>query len=95
MLIRSKDKRHLVPLNREIYAPNDDTKTILADNGGSEEDTMLGQYDSDERCIQILNEIQQKYAEYISVKGGPLYTSNNFVQPSAFDFPKVYQMPEK
>lgn len=49
----------------------------------------LGEYESKERCIEILDEIQQKFSSYHNPSGA----SN--LSAFLFDMPKVYQMPEK
>ena len=60
--------------------------TICIADGCLEE---LGEYESKERCLEILDEIQKECSTYYKSTGG-------FNMPAfLFDTPKVYQMPEK
>ncbi|MBD5509963.1 MAG: long-chain fatty acid--CoA ligase [Lachnospiraceae bacterium] len=49
----------------------------------------LGEYETKERCLAILDEIQQKFSSYYNPSGG------GNISTFLFDMPKVYQMPEK
>lgn len=97
MMIRSQDREKLYPLMKGIYVygttVNMDLGFSAVDNGG---DVLLGEYDSNARCIEILDEIQSKYNTYISSRGGEsLMVGGGVFQPFAFTPPKVYEMPEK
>ena len=55
---------------------------------GNNENTCLGFYESKERCLEILDEIQKACSTYQKSSGG-------FSMPDMlFDMPAVYQMPE-
>jgi|GEM_PF-2539790 len=53
----------------------------------------LGEYPTEERAQEVLQEIAEKYGSYIKVDGGPLLTMDAYVQPLLFTPPKVYTMP--
>ena len=59
MLIRSQDKKTLAPLNRPIYV--DGRKVIYCDEIESSSGSLLGIYDSTDRCLEILDEIQMVF----------------------------------
>ena len=67
--------------------------TICISDGCLEE---IAEYESKERCIEVLDEIQEVCGSYLKVKGGAasMWCSMD-VQPAAFTVPRVYQMPEK
>lgn len=48
----------------------------------------LGEYESEARAKEVLEEIVNEYGKYLKTDGGPLAT------PFAFAPPKVYKMPE-
>ena len=53
-------------------------------------------YESKERCIEVLDEIQAVCRSYLKVEGGAaLMRGGMDVQPAAFTVPRFYQMPEK
>ena len=56
----------------------------------------LGKYESVERCIEVLDEIQRKCGMSLKLEGGPaLIRGGMDVQPAIFSIPRVYEMPEK
>lgn len=57
---------------------------------------VLGEYESKERCLEVLDEIQAVCGSYLKVEGGAaLMRGGMDVQPAAFTVPRFYQMPEK
>lgn len=67
--------------------------TICISAGCLEE---IAEYESKERCIEILDEIQAVCSSYLKVEGGAaLMWGGMDVQPTAFTVPRFYQMPEK
>ena len=90
MLIRSQDRKKLYPLTHGLYY--DSGVSILMDLGFSVDgngDLLLGKYASESRCLEILDEIQKMASQYVTSQNG--FGAINF----AFEYPKVYQMPEK
>ena len=66
---------------------------FLQGNGTQNE---LGEYESIERCIEVLDEIQAVCRSYLKVEGSAaLMRGGMDVQPAAFTVPRFYQMPEK
>lgn len=56
----------------------------------------LGEYESKERCLEILDEIQEKCGSYLYAEGNPgLMIGSTAFPPMAAAIPRVYQMPEK
>ncbi len=67
--------------------------TICISDGCLEE---IAEYGSKERCIEVLDEIQEVCGSYLKVEGGAVLMLGGMgVQPAAFTVPRVYQMPEK
>lgn len=61
-------------------------QTICISDGCLEE---IGEYESKERCLEILDEIQHECENYYKS------TCSLDIPDMLFDMPKVYQMPEK
>lgn len=55
----------------------------------------LGEYENEARAVKVLDEIATEYGQYMKVDGGCNPLTGAYVQPFAFDHPKVYRMPEK
>ena len=53
----------------------------------------LGEYESEARAMEVLEEFADEYGKYLGADGGPLATANFYAQPFAFAPPKVYKMP--
>ncbi len=66
---------------------------IYTDNGNRHE---LGEYESKERCIEVLDEIQKICGQYLYAAGSlGLMIGSEAIPPMAAVIPRVYQMPEK
>lgn len=81
MMIRSQDKRVLVPIGSLTISDFQGKSTI--ENTNSDMSVVLGYYVSDSRCIEILDEIEERYRDYSEY--GQLQV----------DIPKVYWMPKE
>lgn len=67
--------------------------TICISDGGLE---RLAEYESKERCLEVLDEIQAVCGRYLTWSGGAaLMIGRMNVQPGAVAIPRVYEMPEK
>ena len=67
--------------------------TICIADGCLEE---IAEYESKERCIEVLDEIMKVCGSYLLTAGGAAIVRGGMnVQPMAADIPHVYQMPEK
>ena len=56
----------------------------------------IAEYESKERCIEVLDEIEKLCGSYLYAEGSlGLFRGSTPMQPVAADIPKVYQMPEK
>ena len=91
MLIRSQDRKKLYPLTHGLYY--DSGVSILVDLGFSVDgtgDLLLGKYNSESRCLEILDEIQRdfQYANHYSGSGVNCIDCQDWTYG-------VYQMPEK
>lgn len=88
MMIRSQDKKWLTPFDKPIYVRSDDDAKeycIAMDNGDPKGygDLTLDKYAPESRCIEILDEIEERYRDYSEC--GQLEV----------DIPKVYWMPKE
>ena len=66
-----------------VEGPDNDFFAILISGD------IAGKYATEARCLEVLDEIQKLAAQYITTQNG--LGVINF----AFDYPKVYEMPEK
>ena len=58
--------------------------------------TVLGEYKTEERAKEVLQEITRKYSSYLKLEGGPAILQGQMdIQPNIFNIPKIYEMPEK
>lgn len=56
---------------------------------------FLGEYKTEERAKEVLQEIAQKYSNYLKLEGGPAILQGQMdIQPNIFNIPKTYEMPE-
>ena len=57
--------------------------------------SVLGEYKTEERAKEVLQEIAQKFSSYLKLEGGPAILQGQIdIQPNIFNIPKVYEMPE-
>ena len=57
---------------------------------------FLGEYQTEERAKEVLQEIVSKYSSYLKLEGGPAILQGQIdIQPNIFNIPKVYEMPTK
>lgn len=67
--------------------------TICISDGCLEE---IGEYESKERCIEIIDEIQGVCGQYLYAPGNAgLLIGSDAAPPMAAVIPRLYQMPEK
>lgn len=67
--------------------------TICISDGSLEK---IAEYESKERCLEVLDEIQSVCGRYLSWRGGAATIRGGMdVQPGAVAIPRVYEMPEK
>lgn len=108
--IRSQNKEKLYRLGGNYacieYGEHEDIKkkrggteeskkkhTICISDGFLEE---IAEYESKERCIEVLDELQAVCSSYLKVEGGAALIRGGIdIQPAAFIVPRVFQMPEK
>ena len=55
----------------------------------------LGEYESEARAMEVLDEIATEYTNYMKADGELNPFTRTQTQAFAFDHPKVYRMPEK
>lgn len=69
---------------------------VLAWYGAGDEDyTVLGEYATDERAIEVLEEIVSKYGMHKYTDGGAFATYDGYQPAFGFVPPKVYRMPKE
>lgn len=104
MLIMSQSRNSLLNLESvgEVFLSsafgdyNGGPVKVLASYPLAEDVTAnLGEYESEARAMEVLEEIVNEYGKYLKTDGGPLATANFYAPPFAFTPPKVYKMPEK
>lgn len=67
--------------------------TLCISDGCLEE---IAEYESKERCLEVLDEIQKICASYLYAEGSlGLVRGSVSMPPMAADIPRVYEMPEK
>lgn len=99
MIIVSQDKTKIVNFDNltQIYITQDEEKTatfIRYETVDSLYDD-LGEYKTEERAKEVLQEIAQKFSSYLKLEGGPAILQGQIdIQPNIFNIPKVYEMPE-
>lgn len=72
---------------------NEKRHTICISDGCLEE---IAEYESKERCIEVLDEIQAVCGRYLYVAGSVgLIIGSEATSPMSVVIPRVYQMPEK
>ena len=57
---------------------------------------FLGEYKTEERAKEVLQEIAQTYSSYLKLEGGPAILQGQIdIQPNIFNIPKAYEMPKE
>jgi len=105
MLIMSQDRKCLLNLEKvstlflsSYYGDYKEGKPVkvLASFPLAEDVTEgLGEYQSEARAMEVLEEIATEYSNFMKVDGGCNPLTGAYTQPFAFVHPKVYRMPEK
>lgn len=103
MLIIGQDKRYIINFDgifelsvavwssKNDFALEPDCWCIKADKlSNSRNSYFLGQYKTEERAKEVLEEIINKYTEYATVKN-----NEGDIRQVCCDIPKIYQMPEE
>lgn len=94
MIIVSQDKKRIVEnLNLGIRRSGEYNRNYTIYNADIRED--LGEYMTEERAKEVLQEIVKKYSGYLQLNGGPALIKGQMdIQPNIFNIPKIYEMPE-
>jgi hypothetical protein len=82
-------------INRKRGGKEADKKrhTLCISDGCLEE---IGEYESKERCLEILDEIEKICGQYLYAEGSAgLIRGTTAMPPMAAVIPRLYQMPEK
>lgn len=104
MLIMSQNRKSLLNLESASelflsYAYGDynggPVKVLASFPLAEDVTTNLGEYESEDRAVEVLEEISKEYGGYLKVDGGCNPLTGAYTQPFAFNHPKVYRMPEK
>lgn len=98
MIIVSQDKTKIVNFDNliQIYITQDEEETANFIRYESVDSLYedLGEYKTEERAKEVLQEIVKKYSSYLELKGGPAIIQGQIdIQPNIFNIPKVYVMP--
>ncbi len=98
MIIVSQDKDNVINYDnvKSLWIDDnvlDKTNTTFYINA---DDDFLGEYETEERAKEVLQEIVEKYSSYLELKGGVAFMQGGMnIQPNIFNIPKVYEMPEE
>jgi hypothetical protein len=82
-------------IKRKRGSKEEDKKrhTLCISDGCLEE---IGEYESKERCLEILDEIEKICGQYLYAEGSAgLIRGTTAMPPMAAVIPRLYQMPEK
>ena len=98
MIIVSQNKTKIVNFDNliQIYITQDEEETANFIRYESVDSLYedLGEYKTEERAKEVLQEIVKKYSSYLELKGGPAIIQGQIdIQPNIFNIPKVYVMP--
>lgn len=98
MIIVSQDKDKIINydnvqllwINEHILNKTIKTFYIYADHD------FLGEYKTEERAKEVLQEIIRKYSSYLELQGGSAIMQGGMnIQPNIFNIPKVFEMPKE
>ena len=108
MIIVSQDKMEIFNFNEifRLYVDNWSNEEFATEpncfciKAEKSSDNMicafLGEYETEERAKEVLQEIVKKYSSYLELEGGPAILQGQMdIQPNIFNIPKVYEMPEE
>lgn len=108
MIIVSQDKMEVFNFNEifRLYVDNWSNEEFATEpncfciKAEKSSDNMicafLGEYKTEEKAKEVLQEIIQKYSSYLKLEGGPAILQGQMdIQPNIFNIPKIYEMPEK
>lgn len=87
MIIRSQNKKGIVNLNMIDTIEAYDGQVRYFSGGGIETAGTLGTYSTEEKAIKVLDMIQNKYFEHMTVE-------KNSAIVGILERPKVFQMPQ-
>lgn len=95
MIIVSQDRKRIVEnLNLGIRNKGEYNQNYVIYNTEIGED--LGEYATEERAKEVLQEIIKCYKSYLQLNGGPAILQGQMdIQPNIFNIPKVYEMPKE
>lgn len=99
MIIVSQDKDcivnfdNIVSIGMEDFSDSSPWQRITAETLGTA--VVLGDYKTEERAKEVIQEIIKEYSSYLELKGGSALTKGQMdIQPNIFNIPKVYYLPE-
>ena len=99
MIIVSQDKERIInfknitDIDIEFIHSDYELRASFVGEVGS---FNIGNYETEERAKEVLQEIVSKYGEYLKLEGGPAIIQGQMdVQPNIFNIPKIYEMPER
>jgi len=104
MIIVSQDKKEVINfeniLSVKLFHDDEDNECLYeiytTVNAPGDNYILLGEYNTEERAKEVLQEIVKKYSSYLELKGGPAIMQGQMdVQPNVFNIPKVYEMPKE
>ena len=103
MIIVSQDKKEVINFEKilsvKLFHDDEDNECLYeiytTVNAPGDNYILLGQYKTEERAKEVLQEITQRYCSYLELTGGPAIVREQMdMQPNIFNIPKMYEMPQ-
>lgn len=89
MIIVSQDKEIIINFDNSSYVCKDDDAAVLYARTSDGSEIEIGEYATEERAKEVLEEIVRKYVEYVEL------TSLGEGIKQVYKLPKVYRMPKE
>ena len=98
MIIVNQDKKAIHNFDNissiQIEESNSTYKLIVYDQINDRDN--LGEYETEKRAKEVLEEIVDEYSSYLKIRGGPAIIQGGIdIQPNVFNIPKVFKMPKE
>lgn len=91
MWIRNQDKKCLV--NSKMFKVEKNAVLILTEDYAEGEWYLAGEYETEERAVEVLDSIQDQLTNFSDTKTSEIYSSSGWL--STEERETVFQMPEK
>lgn len=94
MRLVSQDETYDFPYEHVVVYRNE-TSVVCGIMPDIREKVLLGKYNSKAKALKVMEMLREEYQKYYSNNGGGMMaTAEFYVQPFAFNHPKVFQFPQ-